>query len=63
MITEPFAEKHETDKWFDYAIFHHHRADWIKAGKPEGESFEKWADAVYEEDNQNGKLDSDGCYI
>lgn len=63
MVTEPFAEKHETDKWFDYAIFHHHRADWIKAGKPEGESFEKWADEVYEEDRQNGKLDSDGCYI
>lgn len=63
MMTEPFAEKHETDKWFDYAIFHHHRADWIKAGKPEGESFEKWADSVYEEDKQNGKLDTDGCYI
>ena len=63
IMTEPFAEKHEMDKWFDYAIFHHHRADWIKAGMPEGESFEKWADEVYKEDEQNGKLDTDGCYI
>ena len=62
-MTEPFADLHTTDKWFDYAVFHHHRAEWIKAGKPEGESFVKWADKVYEEDRQNGKLDSDGCYI
>lgn len=53
-ITESFAEKNMKEKWFDYAVFHHHRADWIKAGKPEGNDFIKWADKVYNEDIENG---------
>ena len=53
-ITDAFAEKNKKEKWFDYAILHHHREDWIKAGKPEGKEFEKWADKVYDEDTKNG---------
>lgn len=53
-ITEAFAEKNRKEKWFDYAVLHHHREDWIKAGKPEKEAFEKWADKVYAEDKENG---------
>lgn len=53
-ITDAFAEKNKTEKWFDYAILHRHREDWIKAGKPEGNDFIKWADKVYNEDVSNG---------
>ena len=53
-ITDAFAEKNKTEKWFDYAILHRHREDWIKAGKPEGNDFVKWADKVYNEDVENG---------
>ena len=53
-ITDAFAEKNKTEKWFDYAILHRHREDWIKAGKPEGNDFVKWADKVYNEDVSNG---------
>ena len=53
-ITDAFAEKNKKEKWFDYAILHHHREDWIKAGKPEGKEFEIWADKVYDEDTKNG---------
>ena len=53
-ITETFAEKNMKEKWFDYAVFHHHREEWIKAGKPEGKDFEKWADEVYNKDIENG---------
>lgn len=53
-ITESFAEKNMRAKWFDYAVFHHHREDWIKAGKPEGDDFIKWADKVYNQDLENG---------
>ncbi len=53
-ITDAFIEKNKKEKWFDYAILHHHREDWIKVGKPEGDDFIKWADKVYDEDVKNG---------
>lgn len=62
-ITDAFAQEHKNDKWFDLAVFHHHREDWMKAGKPEGADFEKWSDKVYAEDEKNGRLDDKGMYL
>ena len=62
-ITDAFAQEHKNDKWFDLAVFHHHREDWMKAGKPEGADFEKWSDKVYAEDEKNGRLDEKGMYL
>ena len=62
-MTESFAQEHEYEKWFDYAVFHHNRAEWLKAGKPEGDAFKKWAEERLAEDEKNGRLDKNGLYI
>ena len=56
VITQKFADEWMKEKWFDYAVFHRHRKEWLEAGKPEKEEFVKWADKVYAEDNKKGLI-------
>ena len=56
VITQKFADEWMNEKWFDYAVFHRHRKEWLEAGKPEKEEFVKWADKVYAEDNKKGLI-------
>lgn len=56
IITQKFADEWMKEKWFDYAVFHRHRKEWLEAGKPEKEEFVKWADKVYAEDNKKGLI-------
>ena len=62
-LTEDFADLHLYDKWFDYAVFCHHRKEWILAGKPMNEAFKKWADDLYLQDKEKGLLNEKGGYL
>jgi hypothetical protein len=62
-LTEDFADLHLYDKWFDYAVFCHHRKEWILAGKPMNEAFKKWADELYLQDKEKGILNEKGGYL